>query len=71
MVVQVIRKSGGPGGGPSTGPKVPHAFFAKDRAIATVSQSGPQSGARIQFLRDGAGNVGWIRVGGRMARKTP
>lgn len=71
MLVQVIRKSGGPGGGPNSGPKVPHAFFAKDNALAMAARSGPQSGARIQFLRDSNGEIAWIRVGGRIARKMP
>jgi len=70
MLVQVIRKSAGPGGGAATGPRVPHAFFAKDNAIATVVKSGPQSGARIQFVRDSNGEVAWVRVGNRIAKKT-
>ena len=70
MLVQVIRKGAGPGGGPSTGRAVPHAFFAKDSAIATTARSGPQSGPRIQFLRDDNGDIAWVRVGGRIARKT-
>jgi hypothetical protein len=49
---------------------VPHAFFAKDSAIATAARSGPQSGPRIQFLRDDNGEVAWVRVGNRIARKT-
>jgi CubicO group peptidase (beta-lactamase class C family) len=70
MLVQVIRKRDGPGGGAGTGPKVPHVFFAKDSAVATVAKSGPQTGARIQFLRDANGEVAWVRVGNRVARKT-
>jgi CubicO group peptidase (beta-lactamase class C family) len=70
MLAQVIRKRDGPGGRAGTGPKVPHAFFAKDNAIATAARSGPQSGPRIQFLRDDNGEVAWVRVGNRIARKT-
>ena len=72
MLVQTIRKGGFPNASapvPPPGPKVPYAFFAKDNAIATAATSGPQAGARIQFVRNPDGTIGWVRVGGRIARK--
>jgi hypothetical protein len=48
---------------------VPHAFFAKDNAIATADKWGPQSRVRIQFVRDSNGEIAWVRVGDRIARK--
>jgi len=69
MLVQIIRKGGAPYAR-APGPKVPHAFSAKDNAIATVAKSGQQSSAHIQFLRDADGKIQWVRVGNRIARKT-
>ena len=52
---------------PPPGPKVPFAFFAKDRAIATA---GPTKGTRIDFIRKADGSIGWVRGGGRIHRKS-
>ena len=41
-------------------------FYAPDRAIVT---SGNQRGNPVEFIRDAAGQVRWIRVVGRIARK--
>jgi CubicO group peptidase (beta-lactamase class C family) len=68
--VQSIAKRGFPNASapvPPPGPKVPYAFFAKDRAVAT---GGPQKGARIDFIRGADGGLTWVRVGGRIHRKS-
>lgn len=52
---------------PATGkpaPPMPIAFFGPDRAVVT---SGADRGQSIEFVRDGAGVVSWIRVVGRVA----
>lgn len=43
------------------------AFYATDRAIVT---GGNQKGNPVEFIRDSAGQVRWIRVVGRIARKS-
>lgn len=48
------------------GPKVPFAFYATDRAIAT---GGPQKGSRIDFIRTTDGSLGWVRAGGRILKR--
>lgn len=68
--VQAIAKRGFPNASapvPPPGPKVPFAFYATDRAVAT---GGPQKGARIDFIRNADGSLGWVRAGGRILRKT-
>jgi CubicO group peptidase (beta-lactamase class C family) len=68
--VQSIAKRGFPNASapvPPPGPRVAYAFYAKDRAIATA---GPQKGARIDFIRKSDGSIGWVRVGGRIHRKS-
>ncbi len=44
----------------------PIAFYAVDRAVVT---GGNQRGNPVEFIRDGKGNVRWVRVVGRIARK--
>ncbi|MGH9347077.1 MAG: serine hydrolase domain-containing protein [Vicinamibacterales bacterium] len=51
---------------PPPGPKVPFAFYATDRAIAT---GGPQKGSRIDFIRTTGGRLGWVRAGGRILKR--
>ena len=68
--VQSIAKRGFPNASapvPPPGPKVPYAFYATDRAVATT---GPQKGTRIDFIRNPDGSLGWVRVGGRIHRKS-
>jgi CubicO group peptidase (beta-lactamase class C family) len=68
--VQSIAKRGFPNASapvPPPGPQVAYAFYAKDRAIATA---GPSKGARIDFIRNGDGRIEWVRVGGRIHRRT-
>lgn len=68
--LQTIGKRGFPNARapvPPPGPKVPYAFYGTDRAIAT---EGPQKGARIDFIRNADGSLGWMRVGGRIHRRT-
>jgi CubicO group peptidase (beta-lactamase class C family) len=42
------------------------AFYAADRAVVT---SGNQRGNPVEFVRNAKGDVGWIRLVGRIARK--
>jgi hypothetical protein len=70
LYVQAIPKRGFPNASapvPPPGPKVSYAFYAKDRAIATA---GKQRGSRIDFIRGGDGSLGWVRVGGRIHRRS-
>jgi CubicO group peptidase (beta-lactamase class C family) len=70
LLVQTIIKRGFPNASapvPPPGPKVPYAFYAPDRAVGT---SGPQKGTRIDFIRAPDGSVSWIRVSGRIHRRT-
>lgn len=46
----------------------PISFFGLDRAVVT---DGADSGQSIEFVRDDAGKVSWIRVVGRVAVRTP
>jgi CubicO group peptidase (beta-lactamase class C family) len=50
------------------GAEMPVAFYGPDR---TVVLEGPQQGQSIEFIRDASGNVGWVRVVGRVAVRTP
>lgn len=52
-----------PNGRPAP-PEMPIAFFGPDRAIVTA---GPERGQSIEFVRDAAGQVKWVRVVGRVA----
>jgi CubicO group peptidase (beta-lactamase class C family) len=68
--LQSIAKRGFPNASapvPPPGPKVPYAFYSKDRAIAT---GGPARGARIDFIRSNDGRIEWVRVGGRIHRRS-
>jgi CubicO group peptidase (beta-lactamase class C family) len=42
------------------------AFYAPDRALVT---SGNQKGNPVEFIRNGKGEIGWVRLVGRIARK--
>jgi hypothetical protein len=57
---------------PNTGrggaPAMPLRFFGPDRTIVTA---GADSGQAIEFVRDAAGAVKWVRVTGRVAVRTP
>jgi CubicO group peptidase (beta-lactamase class C family) len=46
----------------------PVAFYGPDRLVVT---DGPDRGQSIEFVRDDAGRVNWIRVVGRVAVRTP
>ena len=46
----------------------PVAFFGPDRAVIT---EGADAGQTIEFVRDSAGHVGWVRVVGRVAARGP
>jgi hypothetical protein len=46
----------------------PIMFFGPDRAVIT---DGTDKGQTIEFVRDAAGKVNWVRVVGRVAVRTP
>jgi CubicO group peptidase (beta-lactamase class C family) len=46
---------------------MPIAFYGPDRAVVT---SGSEKNASIEFIRDAAGGVQWVRVTGRIAKRT-
>jgi CubicO group peptidase (beta-lactamase class C family) len=60
LVVQEMPNNG------DARPVLPIAFFGPDRAVIT---DGAERGQSIEFIRDGAGAVKWVRVVGRVAVK--
>jgi len=58
LVVQELPNTGNPR------PLMPIAFFGADRAVVT---DGNDKGQGIEFVRDAAGVVKWVRVVGRVA----
>jgi CubicO group peptidase (beta-lactamase class C family) len=54
------------GGKPGT--EMPVAFFGPDRTVVTA---GADQGQTIEFVRDSAGRVQWVRVVGRVAVRQP
>lgn len=60
VVVQELPLTGQPNA------EMPVAFFGPDRAVVT---DGSQRGQSIEFVRDSAGRVMWVRVVGRVARR--
>jgi CubicO group peptidase (beta-lactamase class C family) len=46
---------------------MPVAFYGPDRAVVT---SGTEQHASIEFIRDTAGTVQWVRITGRIAKRT-
>ena len=46
---------------------MPIAFYGPDRAVVT---SGTERNASIEFIRDAAGAVQWVRITGRIAKRT-
>jgi CubicO group peptidase (beta-lactamase class C family) len=62
LVVQEIPNTGDPR------PAMPIAFFGPDRAVVT---DGNDRGQSIEFVRDTAGSVKWVRVVGRVAVRAP
>jgi len=60
LVVQVRPRSR------DADPPMPVAFYGPDRAFVT---SGPEQNASIEFIRDAAGAVHWVRITGRIARR--
>jgi hypothetical protein len=61
LVVQVHPNSG------AADAAMPVVFYGPDRAVVT---SGPEEGASIEFVRGGDGTVQWVRVTGRIARRS-
>ena len=62
LVVQEQQNSG------RAGTEMPVAFFGPDRAVVT---DGTERGQTIEFVRDAAGKVNWVRVVGRVAVRVP
>jgi CubicO group peptidase (beta-lactamase class C family) len=58
LVVQNVSRNGNPQ------PEMPIAFYGPDRAVVT---EGSNKGESIEFVRDEAGAVRWVRVVGRIA----
>jgi len=52
----------------SSGKVMPVAFFGTDRAVIL---DGPDKGQAIEWIRDEAGSVRWVRVTGRVAVRQP
>ena len=61
LVVQVVPNNGTPQA------EMPIAFYGPDHAVI---QDGADKGQSIEFVRDGAGAVKWVRVTGRIAVRT-
>ena len=61
LVVQVQPRSGSPQS------DMPVTFYGPDRAVVT---SGPEQHASVEFIRDPSGAVQWVRLTGRIARRT-
>jgi hypothetical protein len=57
-----------PNGNRAPAAEQPILFFGPDRAVIT---DGPDSGQSIEFVRDAAGRVNWVRVVGRVAVRLP
>jgi len=49
-------------------PSAKLSFYVRDRAMVL---SGPRRGERVEFLRDDAGCIAWLRWDGRIARRQP
>src|SRR5262249_9682746 len=62
VMVQVVPTSGTPQA------DMPVAFYGPDRAVVTDGADKNQS---IEFIRDGSGQVKWVRVTGRIAVRAP
>lgn len=62
LIVQSVPRSGNPQ------TAMPVSFYAPDRAMV---MDGPDRGQSIEFVRDPAGGVKWIRVTGRIAVRVP
>ena len=58
VVVQVVQPNG------QRGTVIPIAFFGEDRAVVTA---GADLGQSVEFVRDTAGRVQWVRLTGRVA----
>ena len=58
LIAQDVPNAGDPR------PPMPLAFFGPDRAVVT---DGAERGQTIEFIRDRAGTVMWVRVVGRIA----
>ena len=68
LLIQRIQKRGFPSASslvPPPVPSVPYVFYARDRLTGREAAGGD----RAEFLRESNGNVTWIRIGGRIARR--
>jgi CubicO group peptidase (beta-lactamase class C family) len=71
-----VREGPAPGAAPAAGggrgnqnPEWQLGFFGPDRAV--IVSEGNDKGQAIEFVRDAAGKVGWVRVVGRVAVRQP
>ena len=62
LLVQVVPNNGTPQN------EMPIAFYGPDRAVIV---DGADRGQSIEFVRDAAGTVKWVRVTGRVAVRAP
>jgi hypothetical protein len=60
-----IRQEPTSGGGAPT--SMPVAFYGPDRAVVT---QGSDEGQSVEFVRGAGGAVDWIRIVGRIARRS-
>lgn len=69
LKLQLIPKGGFPKPDSPPGPTPPPAHLAfASRNLAYVAD-GPGKGSTVEFLRDDAGRILWLRMGGRMHRR--
>jgi hypothetical protein len=50
---------------------LPPATLSFTGVDAAAVLNGPRKGERVEFLRDAAGRIEWLRWDGRIARKQP
>lgn len=70
LVIKLTPKGGFPTPDSPPGPTPPPmraAFYAVDRFVVTDPPMGDMRGS---FLRDGSGQIEWMRLGGRIARRS-
>ncbi|MBV9279623.1 MAG: beta-lactamase family protein, partial [Chloroflexi bacterium] len=66
LIAATARKTGAPPAPPSI-PPFHAALSGEDRAVALDP---PYKNALLEFIRDGQGEIAWLRVGGRLLKRT-
>ncbi len=69
LVLQSIPQGGFPKRDSPPAPAPPPAEMRLTGRDAAVVVEGPSEHGRMEFLRDGAGRIEWVRIGGRIHRK--